>query len=55
MASAGLPAPEVNTRERPTGRRYELDASWPTRRLAVELDGWESRALLTALEGRNAF
>lgn len=98
VASAGLPAPEVNTRERTTGRRYELDASWPAWRLAVELDGWEShgtrqafeadrerdrrlavagwrviritwrqlrdepalvaahlRALLTALEGRNAF
>lgn len=50
VASAGLPAPEINARERTTGRRYELDASWPAPRLAVELDGWESHRSRASFE-----
>jgi len=50
VATAGLPAPLINTRERTTGRRYELDASWPPLRLAVEIDGWESHRSRASFE-----
>lgn len=50
VATAGLPAPAINAREQTTGRRYELDASWPSLRLAVELDGWESHRSRASFE-----
>lgn len=50
VAAAGLPSPAINERERTTGRRYELDASWPDLGLALELDGWASHRTREAFE-----
>jgi hypothetical protein len=50
VESHGLPRPMLNAPAQAAGRFFELDASWPDRRLAVELDGRAAHGTARAFE-----
>jgi very-short-patch-repair endonuclease len=51
VRDAGLEEPEVNlSLTAPDHPRLEVDFCWPSHRLIVELDGWESHRTRAAFE-----
>jgi very-short-patch-repair endonuclease len=46
IKQAGLPAPQSNVKV----AGYEVDLYWPTHRLVVEFDGWNTHSSRTAFE-----
>ena len=50
FGAAGMPRPDVNTWIAVAGDGCEVDFSWPSLRLAIEADGWETHGDRRAFE-----
>jgi hypothetical protein len=51
---SGFPRPRLNAWLSAGGHRYQADCLWPTRRVIVELDGYETHGTRSAFEGDRA-
>lgn len=54
LDEAGLPRPEVNAQLEIAGTWIEPDFMWPSARLIVELDGYETHGTRAAFESDRA-